>query len=57
MTVEERQYLRELAKEKLEIANLPMMEQRRQAWIRHNDGRGERPMVCFESWTVQDRCV
>ena len=55
MTVEERQYLRELAKEKLEIANLPMMEQRRQEWIRHNDGRGERPMVCFESWTVQDK--
>ncbi|MGN0180101.1 MAG: hypothetical protein ACI4DY_11835 [Monoglobaceae bacterium] len=43
--------LRELAKRQLEIANLPVMKEREQAWYAHNSLQGSRPMVVMEEWT------
>jgi hypothetical protein len=34
----EKQYLSELAKKYLELANLPVMEERQELWCKHNDG-------------------
>lgn len=45
----EREYLRELAKRQLEIANLPIMEQRKKRWYAHNRGETISPMVIFET--------
>ena len=52
LPVEERSYLRELAKLQAEIANLPIMAQRKQVWYDLNDGcHGARPPVIIETWT------
>ncbi|MDR0405843.1 MAG: hypothetical protein LBH54_03490 [Clostridiales bacterium] len=50
----DREILRELAKEKLEISQLPIMRQRAEEWTKHNDLKGERPMLHFEIWTLTD---
>ncbi len=51
---EEKKYLRELAKKKLEISGLPVMGERLKAWTDHNDLKGKRPMIWFEPHTVAD---
>lgn len=52
---QEKQYLRELAWKQREIAELPIMAKRKQAWIDHNDFKSDVPLVHFEMWTVQDK--
>jgi len=42
------QILRELAKKKLEIANSPVMQERRESWIKNNDLQQSRPMILIE---------
>ena len=41
-------YLRELAKKHIEIAHLPVMEERTSLWYRHNEVKAERPIVLVE---------
>jgi len=48
VTPEDRRILRELAKQQLEAAHDPIMEERRRLWYRHNALQGERPMVLIE---------
>jgi len=50
----ERDIIRELAKERLEISKLPIMDERAKLWTKHNDLQGERPMIFFEPWTIAD---
>ena len=48
----EREYLRELARRQAELAQLPVMAERRQQWYDHNDGvPGTRPLVIIETGT------
>lgn len=44
----DRSYLRELAREYLEYANLPIMEERKKLWHEHNSLRGCRPVIVME---------
>jgi hypothetical protein len=44
----ERFYLRDLAKKQLEIATLPIMQERRKQWLAHNSLKGDRPMISME---------
>jgi len=55
ITKKETEYLRELAKEQLELSRLPVMAERSRLWTSHNDLNGERPTVYFEMGTVRDR--
>jgi hypothetical protein len=41
----DRKILRDLAKQVAEIAALPVMEKRRQMWMRHNQMQAERPLI------------
>ena len=50
----EREIIRELAKERKEIASLPEMQNRREAWTKHNDLLGDIPLIHFEMSTVGD---
>jgi hypothetical protein len=54
ITPEDRLVLRELAKKQLEYSQLPIMHERAQLWYKHNDLKGERPMVYIEMWTFWD---
>ena len=55
VTAEDRVYLRELAKQCREYANLPVMAERRKLWYEHNALQGRRPMVVMELHTfLQD---
>jgi hypothetical protein len=45
--------LRRLAQRWLELASLPVMAERKRLWTALKDRRPERPMVLFETWTVQ----
>ncbi|NLX43137.1 MAG: hypothetical protein GXY79_06630 [Chloroflexi bacterium] len=45
MSSGDRALLRELARRVAEVGNLPLMEERRALWRRHNALRGERPML------------
>lgn len=49
--MDDKQYLRELAKYQLELANLPGMQMRSLMWTAHNDLKGERPLVTVENRT------
>ncbi len=51
ITKNEREYLRELAKRQLEIANLPIMKERTEEWYAHNAFEGKRPMIIIETNT------
>ncbi len=53
----ERDYLRELAKKYLHYSNLPIMEQRKKLWYRHNSLKGERPVIVVEHKTFQDDII
>ena len=44
----EREYLRDLARQQLALAKLPIMAQRAELWYDHNECRGERPMISVE---------
>lgn len=53
VTPEDRKYLRELAKKQLEYSQLPIMEERKQLWYKHNEGNSVRPMIHVEIWTFE----
>ncbi|MDD4772157.1 MAG: uroporphyrinogen decarboxylase family protein [Eubacteriales bacterium] len=55
MDLKERNYIRDLARRKLELANTPYMQNLVKEWTAHNDLRGSRPMIHFEMGTVGDR--
>lgn len=48
ISAEERKHLRELAKRQHEIANLPVMEERKKKWYKLNNGDTDVPLVTFE---------
>ncbi len=50
----EREFIRDLARRRLEIANTPAMQKLAGEWAAHNDLRGSRPMIHFEMGTVGD---
>ena len=59
-----REFIRDLAKRKREMAETPRMREIVRLWTAHNDGHSERPMIHFEMGTVGDagfqyqcRCV
>ena len=47
----EKQYLRELAKQVRELSEKPVMKERERLWYLHNSLQGERPMVVMEEDT------
>ena len=55
--MDERSYLRDLAKRYLEIANLPIMAEREALWYRHNALKGERPVIVMEIETFEQDLV
>lgn len=57
MNRKERDYLRELAKKQKEMANLPVMEERRSLWYLHNELKGIRPMVVMEEETFLEEIL
>lgn len=48
VTEKEREFLRDLARKQMELANLPIMKEKERLWIKHNAVQGERPMVVME---------
>lgn len=57
METHERQVLRQLAARWMELANLPVMSERKRLWTALKDLRPERPMLLFEVWTLGDHFV
>jgi len=53
LPAEDRRRLRELAKKQLEYSMLPEMKEREERWYRHNDLKGEIPMIHFETWPLE----
>jgi hypothetical protein len=53
VTSEERTYLRDLALRYLQYAHLPVMAERTELWYDHNELKGSRPVVVFESGGAQ----
>lgn len=51
---QDQQTLRNLAQRWIELAHLPVMEERKRLWTALKDLRAERPMVLFETWTLED---
>lgn len=49
----ERQTLRALAGRWMELASLPVMAERKRLWAALKDLRAERPMIHFETWTLE----
>ncbi len=54
ITYKEREYLRELAKKQAEYASLPVMDERKKLWYKHNSLEGERPVVVMEELSFED---
>ena len=54
MDQNDRQVLRGLAEKWMGLASLPVMTERKRLWTALHDLKGERPMVLFESWTLED---
>jgi hypothetical protein len=50
----DRDVLRELASRWMELASLPVMAERKRQWATLKDLRAERPMVLFETWTLEN---
>jgi hypothetical protein len=46
--------LRSLAQRWMELANLPVMAERKRQWTALKDLKAERPMVLFEVWTLEN---
>lgn len=53
ITREEKRYLRELASRYMEYAGLPVMDERKSLWYRHNALKGERPVIVMEMDTFE----
>lgn len=53
----EKAYLRELARQQRELANHPVMEERKRLWYLHNALKGERPMIVMEEETFLDEIL
>jgi len=51
---DERTYLREMARQVLECANHPVMEERRRLWYAHNAMTSEKPIVVVEEGSFED---
>lgn len=51
----DRERLRSLAKEQLEISQLPIMAERKQRWIDHNDLKRGLPLIHFEMASVIEK--
>lgn len=45
MTTTEREYLRDLARQQMKLANSPIMKEREKLWYAHNACNGMRPMI------------
>jgi hypothetical protein len=54
METHDREILRSLAARWAELAALPVMAERKRQWTALKDLRAERPMVLFETWTIED---
>lgn len=54
ITPDERTYLRELAREVLDCANLPIMEERKRLLYAHNAMKSEKPIVVMEEASFQE---
>jgi len=54
MIKQDQHTLRSLAVRWMELANLPVMEERKRLWTKLKDLQAERPMVLFEVWTVEN---
>ena len=50
----DRAILRDLAKKWMELANLPIMEERKRQWTALKNLKAERPMLLLETWTMLD---
>jgi hypothetical protein len=50
----DREPIRELASRWMELASQPVMEERARLWTALKDLHAERPMVLFETWTVEN---
>ena len=46
--IDERTYLRDLARRQLELSRLPIMQERTLLWYDHNEANGSRPMISVE---------
>ncbi len=57
VSARERRHLRELAKRQLEYSRLPVMRKREKAWYRHNDLKGEKPLLHFEARTFENEIL
>jgi len=55
MTAKERDHIRELAKRQVEIATLPVMEERRRKWYILNNGETSEPLVSIEYNGLRDQ--
>jgi len=53
-TCPDHEVLQRLAGRWMELACLPVMDERRRLWTALNDLRPERPMVLFETWTLEN---
>lgn len=54
MSNKDREILRSLAKRWMELANQPVMKERKRQWTALKDLKAERPMVLFETWTLEN---
>jgi len=54
MIQKDRETIRGLASRWMELANLPVMGERARMWTALKDLHAERPMVLFETWTVEN---
>lgn len=54
MNPNDQKVLHRLAGRWMELASLPVMDERRRLWTSRNDLHSERPMVLFETWTLED---
>lgn len=53
MNMNEKEYLRELAKKYIEYANLPVMDERTKMWYKHNDGDKNYTPVIIETMSFE----
>ena len=54
MNNKDREILRLLANRWMEIASQPVMEERKRQWTALKDLHAERPMILFETWTLEN---
>jgi len=54
MNIKDREILRSLANRWMDLATQPIMEERKRLWTALKDLHAERPMVLFETWTLEN---